>query len=378
MTNGAENKKKAKAREPLFHVARRASMPVWQAWLIRVAAFAAAMIFCGLLAFLLIKSVRENPASMKDFYWSFIKGSFSTPRKIFKFLKDTSVLLCIALAVTPAFRMKFWNIGAEGQTLVGVLASIAVAFYLGGKIPEWQLLILMFLAALLAGAVWAFIPALFKAKWNTNETLFTLMMNYVATFLVSYCLLKWVPSGSSSLGKLKYGALPMVTAPKIGNTYLPILIIAVVMTAALYVYLYNGKHGYEISVVGGSENTARYVGINVKKVVIRTMIISGALCGLAGYMIAAGLDQTVTPDSVGGQGFTAIIVSWLAPFNPLFMVITAALVIFLQQGASQISQVFDISGDFPNVVVGVILLFIIGSEFFINYRIVRTEKKEGK
>ena len=150
------------------------------------------------------------------------------------------------------------------------------------------------------------------------------------------------------------------------------------MTAALYVYLYNGKHGYEISVVGGSENTARYVGINVKKVVIRTMIISGALCGLAGYMIAAGLDQTVTPDSVGGQGFTAIIVSWLAHFNPLFMVITAALVIFLQQGASQISQVFDISGDFPNVVVGVILLFIIGSEFFINYRIVRTEKKEGK
>lgn len=332
--------------------------------LIRVIAFAAALVVCGLLALLLIDKVREDPAKIGKFYETFIKGSFSTSRKFWKFLKNTAILLCISLAVTPAFRMRFWNIGAEGQTLVGVLGCIAVDFYLGGKIPEWLLLILMFIAALLSAAVWGVIPALFKAKWNTNETLFTLMMNYIATYLVGYFLIIWVPSGSSSLGKLQNGKLP-----SFGHDYLVIVLVAALMTVLLFFYLNNSKHGYEISVVGESENTARYVGINVKKVIIRTMILSGLLCGLAGYLIGAGLDQSVTADSVGGQGFTAIMVSWLAKFNPFIMVLTSALITALNQGGSQISQDFGVSDAFPNMVVGIILFFIIGCEFFINYQI---------
>ena len=356
--------KKSQVREPLIHLSKRASVNPVRAWAIRIAAVVLGLIVCGLVAFLLIDKLNENPGRIGDFYEAFIKGSFSTSRKLWKFLKNIAILLCISLALTPAFRMRFWNIGGEGQTLVGVLGAIAVDFYLGGLIPEWLLLILMFAAALLAGMAWGVIPALFKAKWGTNETLFTLMMNYVATFLVAYFLVVWVPSGSSSLGKLKYGKLP-----SIGNDYLLIILIVLALAVGLYIYLNYTKHGYEINVVGESVRTAQYVGINEKKVIIRTMILSGALCGLAGYLIAAGLDQTVTTESAGGQGFTGIMVAWLGKFNPLAMILTSALIQLLNQGAAQISQDFDVSGAFPNVIVGIILFFIIGSEFFINYEI---------
>ena len=352
------------AREPLVHLSRRASISPLKAWGIRGAAILLGLLACGLAAFLLIEKLQQSPEKIGDFYYSFIRGSFSTSRKLWKFLKNTSILLCISLALTPAFRMRFWNTGGEGQTLVGVLGAIAVAFYLGGKIPEWLLLLLMLAAALLSGALWGVIPALFRARWGTNETLFTLMMNYVATYLVSYFLVIWVPSGSSSLGKLKYGKLPQVY-----NEHLLIILIVVALTAGLYIYLNYTKHGYEISVVGESVRTAQYIGINERKVIIRTMILSGALCGLAGYLIAAGADQTVTVNSAGGQGFTGILVSWLGKFNPLMMILTAALIQLLNQGAGQISQDFGVNNALPNVIIGIVLFFIIGSEFFINYEI---------
>ena len=351
-------------REPLIHLTRRDNVTRGKALKIRAAAVLLGFLCCGIVAFLLVEKLQQNPGRIGEFYYTFIKGSFSSPRKAWKFFKDLAVLLCIALALTPAFQMRFWNTGAEGQTLMGIWGAIAVAFYGGGKMPEGLLLLLMLLAALACGAVWGVIPALFKAKWNTNETLFTLMMNYVATYVVAYFLVIWVPSGSSNLGKLKYGKLPAL-----GHDYLLIILVALALTAALYVYLNYTKHGYEIRVVGQSVNTARYVGIGVGKVIIRTMILSGALCGLAGYLIAAGLDQTITTVSVGGQGFTAIMVCWLAKFNPIVMVLTSGLVTLLDHGAAQISQDFNVAADFPDVVVGIILFFIIGSEFFINYQI---------
>ncbi len=355
----------AENKEPLIHLSKRSVIHPAKAVLIRLLAILLGLAVCGLVAFVLIEKIQEKPEKIWDFYNAFIKGSFSTPRKFWKFLRSTAILLGIALALTPAFRMRFWNTGAEGQTLVGVLGAIAVDFYLGGKIPEPVLLILMLLAALVCGAVWGVIPALCKAKWNTNETLFTLMMNYVATFLVSYFLVIWVPNGSSSLPKMKYGKLPAI----FGNDYLLIILLILFLTVALYIYVNYSKHGYEINVVGESVRTAQYVGINVRKVIIRTMILSGMLCGLVGYLIAAGLDQTVTTNSVGGQGFTAIMVSWLGKFNPLFMILTSALIQFLNQGAAQISQDLNVSGALPAVITGIILFFIIGCEFFLNYEL---------
>ena len=351
-------------REPLVHLSKRTTLSPVRAWGIRIAAVVLSLLVCGITAFLLIEKLQNNPDKIGEFYYTFIKGSFSTTRRFWKFMKNVSVLLCISLALTPAFRMRFWNIGGEGQTLMGVLSAIAVAFYLGGTMPEWLLLILMLLAALAVGAAWGVIPALFRARWGTNETLFTLMMNYVATFIVGYFLIIWVPSGSSSLGKVKYGKLPVIM-----NEQLLTVIVVLLLAVGLYIYLNYTKHGYEISVVGESVRTAQYVGINERKVIIRTMILSGALCGLAGYLIAAGADQTVTTNSVGGQGFTGIMVAWLGKFNPLFMILTSALIQLLNQGASQISQDFGVNNALPNVIVGIVLFFIIGCEFFINYEV---------
>jgi len=358
-------KKNAPAREPLFQLSKRESISTGKAWMIRVLAILLGLVVCGIVAFILSDKLRSGSKTIFDFYHSFfIKSSFTTPRKMWKFFKNMAVLQCIALAITPAFRMRFWNIGAEGQTLMGVWGAIAVAFYLGNSTPAWLLLVLMFIASLLCGAVWALIPAIFKAKWNTNETLFTLMMNYVAANVVSYFLVVWVPSGSSSLGKLEVGKLPAIV-----HDYFLIILIVLLLTVLLYIYLRHSKHGYEISVVGESVRTAQYSGMNVQKIIIRTMLVSGLLCGLAGYLIGAGLDQSITTESIGGQGFTAIMVSWLAHFNPLVMLLTSGLITLLNQGAAQISQDFNVSGAIPDVIVGIILFFIIGSEFFINYKV---------
>ncbi len=351
-------------REPLIHLSKRSYISPIRAWLIRLGAIVLGMIVCGLVAFLLIDKLRDNPARLGEFYGDFIKGAFGSVKKFWRYLKDVAILLCIALALTPAFRMRFWNIGGEGQALVGVLGCIAVDFYLGGTIPEWLLLILMLLAALISGAVWGVIPALFKAKWGTNETLFTLMMNYIATYLVAFFLEIWVTNGSGSMPQLQTGRLPTI-----GNDYLLIILIVLFLTIGLHIYLSYTKHGYEINVVGESVRTAKYVGIKVNRVIIRTMILSGALCGLAGYLIGAGLDRSITTESVGGQGFTAIMVSWLAKFNPLVMILTAGLIQLLNKGAAQITKDFDIPGQLPSVMIGIMLFFIIGSEFFLNYEI---------
>ena len=353
--------------EPPFHVVKRDAIPVWKAMMIRVIAVLAALLLCSILATFMIGA---NPW---EFIETLVDGSLGSTRRLWKLAKDSAVLLCISLAVTPAFRMRFWNIGAEGQTLVGALASVAVMYYVGDAVPNAVLLILMLLTSLLVGAIWGAIPAIFKAKWETNETLFTLMMNYVAAGLVAYFLVIWTPSGSSVLG-----ALPVGHLPKLGHEYLLLILITLILTALVYVYLHYTKQGYEISVVGESENTARYIGIGVGKVIIRTMLVSGAICGLAGFLIVAALDHSITPTTVGGMGFTAIMVSWLAKFNPIVMIGSSAFVTFLEQGASQVTTRFNIDSAFPDMVVGIVLFFIIGCEFFIGYRLkFRESNKKG-
>lgn len=366
MTTGNETHEKAK-HEPLFHMVKRDSISMVKTVKIRTYAVIGALLVAGIVFMLL---TRQNPLKI---YGEMINGAFGTPRRIWKMLQRIAILLCLSLAVTPAFKMKFWNCGAEGQALMGGLGTVMCMFYLGGKIPQPLLLLCMLIAGVLFGIIWAVIPALFKAKWNTNETLFTLMMNYVAIRLVAYFIKLWATDGSGVLRPMtKYGL------PKLfGQDYLLNIICVALLTAVVYVYLKYSKHGYEISVVGESINTAKYIGISVKTVIIRTMVLSGALCGIAGFLLVGGTDRTISTETVGGQGFTAIMVSWLAKFNPLYMILTTFLIIFLQLGSSQVSTAFNISDSVSDIVTGIILFFIIGSEFFINYKIVfRSHKKE--
>ena len=349
-----------------FHIVKREQTVWYKGLAIRAIAVLLALVVSGIVITLLTD---KNPLAVYRSMWN---GAFGMNIRIWSLFQDVAILLCISLAVTPAFKMKFWNIGAEGQVLIGGLATVSVMMFLGGKIPLPLLLIIMIAASVLAGIIWAVIPAIFKAFWNTNETLFTLMMNYVAIQLVSYFLKVFVKTGSGVLFPMPEFGFPVL----FNQPYLLNIIIVSALTIAVYIYLKYTKQGYEISVVGESQNTANYIGINVKKVVIRTLIVSGALCGIAGLLLVGGTNHTINTETAGGRGFTAIMVSWLAKFNPFFMVVTSFIIVFLQKGAQQVSTDFRLPQAISDIVTGIILFFIIGCEFFLNYKIVVS--KNGK
>lgn len=363
----------AKIHEPLFHIVKRSAIPKWQSWLVRIGSVIAALVICGIVTVLL---TGEDPIQV---YVKMVDGAVGSERRLWMLAQNTAMLLCVALAVTPAFKMKFWNIGAEGQVLAGGLATAACMIFLGDKLSPIVLMIVMVAVSIAAGAIWGLIPAFFKALWNTNETLFTLMMNYIAMCIVSFFSYEWsVPKGSGHIGVIndttEAGWLPAIG----GKAYLCNILIVVAITVFMYIYLRYSKHGYEISVVGESENTAKYIGINVKKVIIRTMILSGALCGIAGFLLVSGTDHTVNRDTAGGRGFTAIMVSWLAHFDPLYMILTSLLLVFLERGAGEISTTFGLNESFSEIITGIIIFFIIGSEFFLNYQLKFREKEASK
>ncbi len=355
-----------KVREPLFHIVKRDGVIWWKAWLIRIAAVLFALMVVALITLVM---TGQNPLEM---YKAMVDGAFGSKVRTWNLLQDTALLLIVGLAVTPAFKMRFWNIGAQGQILAGALATTACLRYFSGKVPAVVLFILMVIFAIVAGAIWAVIPGIFKAYLGTNETLFTLMMNYIALNLVAFFCFRWSKnSGNDVIGLLnretREGWLPSIG----DNKFLLNIIIVALLTVVAFIYLKYSKHGYEISVVGESENTARYIGINVRRVIVRTVIISGAICGIAGFLLVSGVHHTLTTDVEGGRGFTAIIVSWMAHFNPLYMILTSFLIVFLQKGAIQVASAKNLQLDdnFSDIVVGIIILFIIGCEFFINYRI---------
>ena len=347
-----------KNTEPLFHITKRSDISFKRAILVRFAAILASIVLMSIVMFLLAK---ENPITLIT---SMFDGAFGTPLRIWVLFSDTAILLGISLALTPAFKMKFWNCGGEGQIMVGSLIAAMMMFFLGNKLPLPVLIAVSLVLSTLVGGLWGLIPAIFKAKWNTNETLFTLMMNYIAIQFVTYFLKLF----GNAQGNLE--PMPQFAIPKIFNgSYFLNIVLILVICAIMYVYLRFSKQGYEISVVGESENTAKYIGINVPKVIIRTMIISGALCGLIGFLLVANGSCSVTTTITGGRGFTAILVSWLGKFNPIYMIFTSFLVVFLQRGTSFMGEIYRLDTSMADIFIGVVLLFIIGCEFFINYKI---------
>lgn len=351
-----ENKKE---REPLVHIVKRSDTKRWYAWSIRVGAFVLSLLICAIV------SVSITNKGFGYFFSTLFDGVFGSERKVWNLFHSMALLLIVALAVTPCFKMKFWNIGAEGQVLMGCVGCALAMFYFAGKVEDGVLYLLMVLFSILFAVVWAVIPAIFKAKWNTNETLFTLMMNYIASFFAGFMINIWAQGKGSGTVYFKTGYLPDVY-----NQFLLKIIVAGVVTVLLWIYLRYSKHGYELSVVGESERTAKYIGINVKKVIIRTMILTGVMCGIAGLLLVGGTNHNITETSAGGRGFTAILVSWLAHFNPFAMVLTAFLVVFIQRGTLNIATINGLGDAYADVMTGIFFFLIIASEFFINYKVV--------
>ncbi len=357
--------------EPLLHISKRDDCSFLRAALTRLAAIALALLVCAVV---IVALTGLNPVQV---YASIIDGAVGSNRRLWVTLRDALALLLVAVAITPAFKMRFWNVGGEGQVLVGATATAAVMIYLGGSLPGWLLMLLMALAAVLAGVIWGVIPALFKAGWNTNETLFTLMMNYVAAQLVSFCIVYWEsPPGSATVGIINASSRIGWLPPLFGLTYGWITAIVLLVTVFIYIYLRYSKQGYEIAYVGQSVNTARYAGISVKKVIIRTMAISGGLCGLAGFILVSGSSHTVSAALAGGRGFTAIVVAWLSKLNTLTMMVVSFLLSFMEKGAIQITSQFNLNENASEIITGIILFFVLGCEFFINYKVEFRRRRE--
>ena len=324
-----------------------------------------AVIFALVIFAILIRVMDLNPLEV---YVALVKGAFGSAYRIREVIIKSTALVITSLGIAIAFKMQFWNIGGEGQIFMGAFAASYIALNYP-ELPKPLLLTLMIIAGMIGGGLWALIPAFFKAQWKTNETIMTLMMNYIA--------LKWVMY-------LQYGPWkdPMALGfPKIANfsanAILPKVfgihigwIFALLLVVLVSVFFNHSKKGYEITVLGESENTALYAGIDIKKTILVAMFISGALCGLTGMIQASALNNTLSIDVSGGLGFTAIITTWLAFLKPFFILIVSILFAALLQGGSFIQTAFGIPQAAAELLQGMILFFVLASEFFIRYKLV--------
>ncbi len=360
--------KSSEIKEPLVRIARRMDISPAKSWSIRIMAVLLALASGGLL----ILALGHNPIAV---YRDMISGSLSTKTAIVATAKIAIPLLGAALSIAPAFKMRFWNIGAEGQILAGAIAASYFALFQYQNMPRPVLLVVMFVAAVAAGGIWGLIPAVFKAKWGTNETLFTLMLNYIVLNIVTYLRTgPWKSPSSSGFPKIAMfdasARLPSVFGVHIG------WIIVLTLAVFMYIYMKHTQHGYEIAVVGESEHTAKYVGMNVPKVIMRTVFMSGAIAGMVGFLIVSGSSYTLTDNTAGGYGFTAITVAWLSKLNPFAMIVISIFLAILTKGSNTIQTNFKIPASASEVLTGIILFFMLGCEFFINYRLIfRGSKK---
>ena len=372
-------------KEPLIRIAKRTGLPLWKSWGIHIAAFLLSMVVYVLVVRFF------TGLTVGEVFKYILKGAFGTTQSrifseitLWTTIRNTFLLFGVALALAPAFRMRFWNIGGEGQILIGGLVSAILMLFLSEKVSNTLLIFLMLVASIVAGAIWAVIPAIFKASRNTNETLFTLMMNYIAIQLVAYCNIIWEKKkGSGTISVINpdthAGWMPQGVLSNIFGEDSYIILTASVLIIAVFVYFYMAKtkHGYELTVVGESHNTARYSGINVAKVIIRTVAVSGAICGIMGFLLVSDCSHTITVGTAENRGFTAIIVAWLGKLNTFYMFLVSAMLIILGKGANELASKASLNVALADVLTGIVLFFILASEFFTNYKLIfrRSENK---
>ncbi len=362
-----QNNVKAR-KEPLFHVVKKTEVSFSKNMLLTLLALLLALVAGGIF----ILAIGHNPIKI---YQSIFQGAWRSKLAVRGTIKIAIPLLIASLGITPAFQMKFWNIGAEGQIIMGGIFATYFALFFD-HLPHGLLILLMFAAGIIGGGLWGLIPAYFKTKFNTNETLFTLMLNYIALYTIKFLTEgPWRDPKSSGFPKI---------ASFTENARLDLLfgvhagwLIGLILVVVIFIYIKFTKQGYEISVVGESTNTARYAGMNVKKIVMRTMFLSGAICGIAGMTQVGGAAFTLGEGIAGGVGFTAIIVAWLSKLNPIVILIVSVLFAMLEKGCSVMQSTFGLSASVSSILQGIILFFILAFDFFTRYRFVIRRKESA-
>ena len=353
-------------RTPFVRLAKRTDIDPKKAWLIRVASIVVALIL-GCIPMLFTGT---NPI---EAYSVIVQGSLLRPVYFRQTVKIAIPLLGCALAIAPCFKMRFWNIGAEGQITMGAMCATYFALYWVDKVPSAVLLVIMFLASLVGGGLWALIPAFFKAKWNTNETLFTLMMNYIAIGIVA-----WLQGGPWE-GRKGSQIIPMfddaARLPDLFGVHIG-WIFVLVLVVLMHIYMNKTKQGYEIAVIGDSQNTARYAGMNVGAIIMRTMFISGAISGFVGFMTVSGANYTLYSGVADNVGFTAITVAWLSQLNAFAMIFISMLLAVISKGANTLQTRLQVPASISDIITGILLFAMLSCEFFINYRLIFRKKGE--
>lgn len=340
-------------------ITKRADLPRNKAIVIRIISIALSLVFAGLV----IAALGYNPI---DVFANMITGALGSASRIRQTVLKAVPLIITSLGILVAFKMKFWNIGGEGQIIMGAFAASAVALFT--DLPKPAMLLCMALAAMVAGGIWAFIPAIFKAKMGTNETIFTLMLNYIAIKFVTYLQYgPWKDPGSQGFPKV--ADFPdNAILPSLGGVHMGWLI-AIILVVLIHIFLNHTKKGFEVSVVGESVQTAKYAGMNISSIIILSMLLSGGLCGLTGMIQASAVEKTLTSALSANYGFTAIITTWLSGLNAIAALFVCAAFAVLVQGGNYIQISMSVPAAVADMIQAIILFFVLGSEFFLQYKV---------
>lgn len=353
----------------MFKIAMRETLSTKKKILMRLFPVLSA-ILCSMIV---LAFMHLNPFEV---YGNIFAGCFGTFYRFKQVVYKAVPLTVLSLGCCVAFKMKFWNIGAEGQFYMGAFAA-TWAYTLFPNLPAPVMLPFMALFAFLFGGIFSLIPALLKIKWGTSETLVTLMLNYVAQKWVSYLKYSYLPWRDPNGGG----------SPKIftfsGNGILPNVlgihagwIIAIVFVVAMYFILKKTKFGYEVSIIGESFDTARYAGINVARTIVIAVVLSGGLCALAGMIQASAIEHSLTDNMSNGMGFTAVITTWLSQLDPLISLLVSFAFSVLLQGGSYLQTSMGVPASMGTIIQTIIIFFVLGSEFFVRYKLTVEGKKK--
>lgn len=373
----------SKTKDPFIRIVKRDKIHPLLKVLFYTVAILAALAVGGIL----LVAIGVNPLILyKDMFTIGMLGSRFAYKSIEGLITVFVPLLITSLALSLSFKMRFWNIGGEGQFIIGALAAATVALKFGNTMPSYLLLLFMFLAAMLAAGVFGGFVALLNVRFKTNETLMTLMLNYIALYLLRFFGETQAPwnfyLSDESVRPVfqKFSEAAFMPTISIGKFSLNIsLLFAVAICIGVYFYLKKTKHGYEISVVGDSANTARYAGMNVKKIIVRTMFLSAALIGLAGGFYVSGA-KVLSTSVTNNVGWTGIIVAWLSKLNTFAIFGVSLLISIMQYGVQAASTQFPIiDSNFADLLQGIVLFFVLAADFFIRFKLVfrQSAKKRG-
>jgi ABC-type uncharacterized transport system permease subunit len=320
-----------------------------------------------LLAGLLLLVSRANPL---ETYAAMFHGAFGGTANFTETLVKAIPLMLTGLGVLIAFRMEFWNIGAEGQLTLGGVATAWVALYWSPGLPGWLVLPAALLMGMLAGAFWAGVPAALNAYMNVNETLTTLMLNYVAILLAEHLYYgPWRdPKGYGFPGT---APLPEVAwLPRIaGRAHLGI-VFAILLALFIWFAMNRTKWGFEVNILGKNRTAARFLGIRIERMIVVSLLVSGMLSGLAGAGEVTGISRRLQQGLSIGYGYTAIIVAWLSQLNAIAVIFVAVLIAALSVGGDQVQMVMGLPSAMGLVLQGMLLLPMLAGALFTDYRLV--------